>query len=532
MTPSSVPMRGLVAGTFVAGAMIGWFWAAASSPEKGPRFESPKPEAGAEVPQPSSSTQHRNEFSTRLQKALATRSKLKRARAIASVADDLSPQQIRDALDLTQRTHVPDREAILMTLFKHWGELEPEAAMAYARQAKDEFMHRSIVEVAKGWARRDFDAAFAAARRMPIGEVQAWATAGVLKVLSETDPKAAFELAKQTETIMISETIFENWVERNPEEAASYAVKLAADDKRNNAMAFVARKWANIDPHGMLRWVESLPDSDAVGSTVWNSPATYLFLTWADEDPEAAVRWLEQMPDGSRKTGIANLINGEIGYRLEDPEIFKRVVAIVPQGRERNGAWGNFMNWWGETDPSSAIAWARMQPGDVQEATIPILARKMSLSDHLAALELAATLPEKAKNDLTEDVVGWWAIKDPAAAAKWVEQHPPKVAHLKGVALAWISKDLATATEWVNTIQPGPIKDEMLAEVVEQVQKHNPQLACAWIEGISDEKQRQVAYKELGCWWIYVDPAAAGAWLKSAPVPELLKEEVLSAIKK
>jgi hypothetical protein len=538
MSQKSVSIAGAVLIAFAVGAVIGWFCADASPSHQasplGRRLKSKPnaPPAMANSPVNSSIDSDRK-FNERLDKALVIRSKFKRERAIAAIADGLDSQQIRDALEEAQRTYIPEREAILMALFSRWGELEPESAMAYARQVKDEFIHRAIVEVAKAWARRDFDAAFAATRNMPIGELRQNATSGVLQVLSETDPVTALELAKQTATVFaISETLFKNWVERNPEEAASYAVKLPAGNGRDHAIASVAHKWATIDPHGMLRWVESLPDSDAIGNSGWNSTAASLFLSWADEDPEAALRWLEQMPEGSRRAGIVSRINSESAYRLEDPEIFNRLITLLPPGRQRNDAWGNFMNWWGEADVSAAIAWAQSQPPELQEVTIPSLARTMSSSNHLAALELASTLPEKLRNDVTEDIVGWWAIKDPAAAAKWLEQIPANAAQLKGIAVGWISKDIARAADWVNKIDPGPIKDEMLTEVVERIEKDNPKLACVWIEGISDEKKRQAAYKQLGEWWAYQDPAAASAWLESSSIPETLKNEILGAIKK
>jgi hypothetical protein len=132
MTPNSVSMRGWVVGTFVAGAAIGWFWAAASSPGTSKHAELVKTNhETAKVPasERDGSPKSGDAFSRRLEKALANRNGTKRARAINEIADGLNSQQIRAALDDTQKMHVPSdgkswwlfsRAGARSTRKRHW----------------------------------------------------------------------------------------------------------------------------------------------------------------------------------------------------------------------------------------------------------------------------------------------------------------------------------------------------------------------------------------------------------------------------
>jgi hypothetical protein len=327
-------------------------------------------------------------------------------------------------------------------------------------------------------------------------------------------------------------TLFTNWAEKDPEEAASHAVKLPPGFQRDAAIGAIAGVWTKTDLQSALRWAESLADDLAVASSEWSSPIAVIFSDWADEDPEAALHWLEGMPDGSRKTSLLNRINSRVTYQIGDPLFAARVVDMVPPGKPRNDAWGKLINWWSEADRTGAVAWVKTQPGDVQEATIPLLAKNISWDDPAGALELASSLSDKSKEKAMEDVVSGWARNDPAAAAKWAQGQPPKAEYLKGIALGWIFKDLTGATEWVNTVEAGPVKDIVLNEVVKRVQSQNPQVALAWIEGIFDETKRTKAYENLGRSWLINDPGAARAWLENAPVSEEFKNQVLSQLKK
>lgn len=534
MPQNGVSITGAVICAFALGSAIGWIWAGISGSSTEANLpnhvESERAARVASGNEPSLDALPKNHlFNARMEEVLAIRSPLKRDRCSSAIADGLDPQQIRAALQKVERTHIPERERILRALFARWGELEPQEALAYARALKDEYAFRMMEEVTRGWARKDFDAALNATRTMEI-EVQSYALVGVLEVLSETDPKRAFELAKQTGTVSgVSLRLFANWSEKNPAEAAACALDLPETEGRSNAIGTIARAWAQADLQGAVRWAESLPDKDAIGMSAWSSPATSVFSAWADEDPDAAIRWLEDMPPSARRSGMIDFIKSEIGERVEDPALFARFVVLLPPGTRRSEAWGNFMFERGEADLAGAIAWAREQPNDLQDATIPNLARKLALDDPAAALELTASLSDKAREAATAEVLTFWGIKDPKSASKWAQDQPPNAEYFKGVVRSFIAQDLAGATQWVNELSPSPAKDEMLNDIVERVQQRNPRVALAWIEGISDVKKREGAYQQLARDWLYNDPAAARKWIESAPIPEKARAEMLKA---
>jgi hypothetical protein len=92
-----------------------------------------------------------------------------------------------------------------------------------------------------------------------------------------------------------------------------------------------------------------------------------------------------------------------------------------------------------------------------------------------------------------------------------------------------VAQDLPVATQWVNALDDGRLKDDVVTRVVSKFQNRNPQVALAWIEGISDDVKRVEAYRKLARTWIRNDRVAARSWLDGAPLPEPVKNELLKA---
>jgi hypothetical protein len=532
MSRRIVSIVGMVLGAFAMGSVIGWHCAKAFTPRgknSHTATSASNPNAVAatiaetrKVPAPE------NEFANRLQKVLTTRNASKRSGTIGEIADGLSPQQIRGALESMEKIHVPERKDIMLRLLSRWGELEPEPAFAYARALKDPNYLMAIVEVTKSWAGVDLAAARGTIDKMPDSMIQKAAVAGIIEALSETDPRQAFDLAQKTTTYSnIIRTFFANWAEKNPEEAAAYALKLPPGFQRDAAIGESAHVWAKSDLQSALRWAESLSEKDAVGRMGSGSPLLTIFMTWVDDDSETAFRWLQEMPEGSQKSSVLTAIARDFRYQNHDLAFAERLIAQLPPGKLQDNARVEFVRSWSNSDLESAIAWAQKQSSEVQEVTFPALAGSLADRDPAAALKLVANLNEEKKDKAIKDVLDRWSNKDPAAAAAWVQQQPLKAVYLERVALRWVPKDLSGATQWVNSLSESLAKDQMLVRVVVNIQDQNPKVAVAWIEGISDEAKRNDAYRALARNWLRNDPAAAEAWLESAPLPEALKNDVL-----
>jgi hypothetical protein len=530
----------MIVWAFMASALVGWFCAEGSANRKPPPRSAQIEKSLIQSSAPTVDGLRNNfsptddrDFSDRFKKTLAIRSKIKRARAIAAVADDLSAAQIRSAIERVQRTRIAERQAILVVLISRWAELEPEAAFAYAQDYKADDNLVLIGQVTKNWARANPEAAQEAIAKVPEGMLRSAGIAGIIEALSETDPEQAFRLAEKTTTFSNPiDTLFKNWSEKDPQIAGAHALKLPPGFQRDAAIRATALTWAKADVLGALNWTESLPDVDAIGRLGNGTPVGNIVLAWAEEDADSALRWIEELPEGSRKSGILNTLCSQYAYQYDDPNFAARLISTAPPGSARNDAWKTFTNTWAEVDLAGATAWAKQQPDDVRNTVLPVLARSTVHTDPAAAIELASTLSEAAKDDAIKDVISTWAHADPSSAAAWVRKQPPKSALLEAVAAGWIMKDVGAATEWINTIEGGPVKDDVLGRVVRRIQGENPRIAIAWIEGISEEGKREAAYKNLSRNWLRLDRTAARAWIESAPLPQAFKDEMLGQSEK
>ena len=240
---------------------------------------------------------------------------MKRERAIAGLADGLDASQIPDALAATARLRGPAGETIRAQLLRRWGELDHESALKYAlASGKDSDLR--VRQVIAGWAEADEAAAesWAASQERPLQDTAWHALAGSV---AEVDPEHALVLAakiKDPNNEALADEIFGKWAQTAPAAAAARAEQLAQGELRKEALALVARKWAEVDLAAALAWAGALPDEDTRSQTssdtsqIKSAPLVKVLNVWLDRDPSAAVAWLKQMPDPSRQLEVCKSV--------------------------------------------------------------------------------------------------------------------------------------------------------------------------------------------------------------------------------
>jgi hypothetical protein len=523
----------IAGGTFAVGTMLGLFWPdyfpadAGKTIARAELSESTSASANGLNEEPSSgnvTSKSAADFTERLKTATETCNGLKRSRAVAAIADGLDVRQVREALEAVDRIHIPESDAIRLQLVSRWAELEPNAAFAYAREKKDDFALGPIMKV---WASSYLASAQAAIAKMPESVARRAAIGGVIEGLSETDPKQAFELAQKSDTFPnVTDKVFENWVEKDPQEAASHLTQLGPEFDRRSAICTIATNWADTDLPSALQWAESLPENDAKvnGSYTFRTPMSFVIANWMDRDPDAALRWLENRPIDSRTTSLLTAVSAEIATSIDDPMLSAKVALMLPPGRARTNALNTLTAWWRQTDFEGALDWAEQQSDDVRATMFPLLAGVLGNQDPAYVARYATRLGDSVR---PATVLASWASKDPVAAAEWIRTQPPNAEQLHELAAVWLLRDAKAATEWINTVENGETKDRALSDLTEQLAAGAPELAVGWIAGISDEEIRNKAYRNALERWLRVDSSAARKWLSTAPVAEDLKTKWL-----
>src|SRR4030095_13903810 len=117
----------------LAGTLAGWFVdfsTRSMALGEGKAATSLAPSPSAER-QPDSSVLA-NTFAERLHDALSITKREKRERAITAIADGMTVEGLRDALQRLDKIHVRERAQIRKVLLARWGQLDPTGAIAYA----------------------------------------------------------------------------------------------------------------------------------------------------------------------------------------------------------------------------------------------------------------------------------------------------------------------------------------------------------------------------------------------------------------
>jgi hypothetical protein len=534
MSHQRVPKIDVTFGTLVIGTAIGWHWPGASSIQRTPSPTTPpvQPQSTeaivANAAEPGSIKKAAN-FDERVKAIFATGNRLKRKRAVATIADGLDVTQIREALVKNEKIHGAEQREIKKRLYLRWGEIDPETAFEYARNLKEYDL--ALGPVTKGWAAIDLNGARSAVEKMSGGTIRKQAARGLIEALTEIDPRQAFELAAKLEAYSESvEAIFKNWVERNPVEAAACATNNTPNVYRRDAIEAVARAWAETDLPRAFQWLESLPEKDTIGVSARHSPLALILARWMDDDPDAAIRWIEERPPDSQSARLLADVGLKTMYQTRDPLLSAKIISMLPLGESKT-AWNNLMYRWWYEDPEGAIDWVESQAEDVQRDVLPAIAWELGERDPERALKIVAKLGDKGAKVL-DHVIAGWANRQPAAAAEWLRGQPANPEALASVAFQWVQRDAAEAAEWINSVEEGPAKDRALSQVAERFASSHPEIAVEWIAAMRDAKARNEAYDEVVDFWIYVDPAAARKWLTTASLPEDMKTGFLKRLNK
>ena len=229
------------------------------------------------------------------------------------------------------------------------------------------------------------------------------------------------------------------------------------------------------------------------------------------------------------------------------------------------GGLGVFFQAWSELDPNSALVGAfRLKDTTLRKLAASTVVNSVSPSAASTLLTMLHDHPDKdllaeCKNTFMTPLVGGWALLDPEAAAKFVDD----LGHTKTdfdynarsrVAYAWGTLDPAAALEWVEKEKGKEFVDveslydkvvtgwcdrdlESAAAYVQQhldnsaasaaastvastMFEHDAEAATNWLSRLPEGNARTNAESTITYTWAEKDPAAAAQWLATLPKNE------------
>jgi hypothetical protein len=97
------------------------------------------------------------------------------------------------------------------------------------------------------------------------------------------------------------------------------------------------------------------------------------------------------------------------------------------------------------------------------------------------------------------------------------------------VAQQWAAYAPAEATPWLETLPPGPSRDQAIGSFSGTIVATYPEMAVQWAETIGDVRVRDGRLESLARQWLRSDADAARAWIAQSPLPENRRAALLGA---
>jgi hypothetical protein len=552
----------LFPGSLLAGLGVGMAWRQAPGP---PSLDHPPGwvEESAQSPATPSSTPALP-FSMERFHASAG---LEMHRLLAQVLPGADAALVRALAEaLSQREPKPQPDPVWQAVFARWMQLEPPAAMAWARE------HNLNETAMTAWVEIDVEAAMAATK--PSARDSEWSI--ILTKISSADPLRAMQLNHELVARKdhpagdgwglffdhLGASLLQKLAERDPSAALVELTSHFPNDQE--AIKAIAAGWASKNPAACHDWIAQLsPDlkkAALVGlvDAAAESPAKIaealtglpmdattrstcmkVAQEWAKKEPAAALAWVRtRFPAGPQLAdALMQVANGLMETDLP------AAVALMDEVGWKDHA-GHHVGSSRRVLPSKdglRDETAINEEGDYY-SPYNIMARLM---DRLATANLEEAIrawekaPAKLQTSLASEIITPWFRRDPEAAIRWLGNQPAgKIApsDLDRLVSNMDGLDWDKRKDWALRLPPGPLQQAfaktVTMELAQQAARGGPEALAAAAGAIpfTEAGSHHVALQTIVEAWAELDPLPAlGRLMREAtPSPETC-ESVIQA---
>ncbi len=486
-----------------------------------------------------------------------------RMSALAAAASSITVKDPDRALSLIEA--IPEqnlKRQLRSVAFANLAGKDPKRALelALARDSDDNEDSFSLSSIFYQWARRDPEAAKAAALRIE-GRQGDQARNSLVSALAQSDPKAAWEFAKSLpanrEGYMDPRIqAVSAWAQSDPRAALTAALEISEAEGRNRAVSTAVSSWARSNPSEALTYAKTLSDASlqsdvlrALASNSESDPKALLdavveympagdnyrdavrniFSNWARRDPAAAAAAVASLPAGRVQSESISSIAAQWVASGKREEALQWVRQL-PEGQGRESALENIFSKWASDNPQQAIAAANALPADLRGKVIDSIASGWSRNDPQGVLRWAGSLTDAAqRRDVLGRALTQWADSSPESAAGYLDRlsAEDKAEILPRVVDRWASKNTEAAAEWLARQPAGPAKDSAIERIGQKIAAEDHETALSWAVTISDAKRRDRQVESLARDWVRQDAAAAKAWINRSSLPPETKARLL-----
>lgn len=438
------------------------------------------------------------------------------------------------------------------------------AALERSRALRDpKFRSREFGRILRLWLERDFEGALAYVRQLPTTSSDY--TEGVfllLETVSRQDPDRALVLAHELvvtrDQFPIYSSLFAQFAQQDLSTAVQRLAQVPPGLPRENAVRALVDVWVRRELSAALTWAENLTDpaDRAVAFEVVVTEVAAIdprraidlaqkSLTGAarqravfhalqrltETDPRSAAALVVLLPPGETQTLAA--VDVARAFATQDVEAALAWAKTLPVESDRRLAARRTLEVWVKADPTAASRYvASLAAGEDQRDSARAVAGALAAINPQSALVWAQSLPSpEARSVAVATIADTWAQRDPAAATRWAAAQPANSITPEAVNASlsyWVLQDPGAAQEFVRTLAPSAQVSaaEYLAPLLSQT---NPADALAWAQSLPHPQAQERALAAAYARWRTNAPAAAQAWLTSAPLAPELKSRLQPA---
>jgi hypothetical protein len=279
------------------------------------------------------------------------------------------------------------------------------------------------------------------------------------------------------------------WSKRDPSTFAKYASSHLKGASKNSALAEVVKAFSQSKQFYQADQVlQSMPYSGG-RSTALGSLAS----RWGTEDSAAALDWAQrlELPE-DRHEAVRNILGSaklsvealaQLANETDDLEI--RNIAVKTLGKELV-----------ETDLGAAMQWLTKVPEQYRAGLQRQIAKKLAQSDLSVGTKYATAIADASlRTQAIDEINGELVMKDPQMAARWLAELPlefqERAAYI--TASRWYDIDSIQASEWIDTLPNGKIKDRALLALSSRLKASDKSAAEDVAKQIGDPKLRAAA---------------------------------------
>lgn len=467
-----------------------------------------------------------------------------REQMIASVIGGAAMESPHRVLSLLQAGQLPARQGQWMyrSVFQALAETDPAQArqMAAAMPPGDEkkFALLGSLDV---WIQDDFNAALAWINSLPMDSGVFRARTELLQGIrshdfeavreiidSQSDPELQKELLQQ---VQIQSSARGRSFDEIVEMLSWLEARMSPGDLKNK-MSSTIYAMADSDLARTVDYAISLPYGQARLNAL-GAVANKM----AQDDLESVIRFAASLEYDDERTRVLDSITHQVlrqGAETAAAFILEHNDSVLQQRVAPQ-----LVREWAAYDRASTIEWmGHLTDEEAIRRSQSELLRVWGAEDAAgAARYIEETFEVSQRSRVYRDVIGNLAYQDPQGAVAWLEHLPEGgVKNEKDIysriAGAYVNVDPLAASEWVDSLEVGKLRDASIKALAQKVVRFEPESAFIWANSVDNAAVRKDTQSSTIREWAKRDPDAAYQAVKDARIDAEEKVPLFKEIEK